>query len=214
MLAASMTFSFLGGSRQYAQVKRDVAPLTYGILLDHSQSMKDNLKYITAAAETIINANSTTDETFIVQFVSSDKIDTLQELTSDRMKLLNSVNGLRTEAGATAIIDAVYLSAQYLSQKSSNLKAHYGLVLITDGDERASFYKLNALLALLRQHQIPVYILAYVNGVKKDDAYRYDKAKKFINRLALESGGKVILAEKPKEIEEKAADIARLLRRE
>ena len=210
-----MSLCIVGTSTLRAQTKPDVTPLSYGFLLDHSGSMKENLKYITAATQTVINGNGAADETFIIRFISSGKIEPLQEFTTDKVKLLNSMKGVQTEGGQTAIIDAVYLGAQYLSQKSSNPKARRALVLITDGDERASYYKLDVLLAFLHQNQIPVYILAYVNNVKKDEgAKRYEKAIAFINRLAQESGGQVILVDKPKEIQEKAVDIARLLRGE
>ena len=190
----------------------DATSLSYGLLLDYSVSMKENLKYITGAANKIIDANNPLDQTFIVRFISTDKIEPLQEFTSDKMKLRSSMNGLQTEGGQTAIIDAVYLGAEYLSQRTFNSKAPHALVLITDGDERASYYKLDVLLASLHQKQIPVYILAYLNNVKKEQgSKRYEKAMAFINRLAQESGGKVILAENGKDIEEKATDIIRLL---
>lgn len=190
----------------------DTTSLSYGLLLDYSGSMKEDLKYITGAAKRIIDANSPSDETFVIRFISSDKIETLQEFTSDKTKLGSSLNDLQTEGGQTAIIDAVYLGIQYLSQRTLNSKAPRALVLITDGDERASYYKLEVLLASLNQNQIPVYVLAYLNSVKKEQgSKRYEKATAFVNQLAQESRGKVILAESGKDIEEKATDIIRLL---
>ena len=190
----------------------DTTSLSYGLLLDYSASMRANLKYIAGAANKIIDANNPLDQTFIVRFISSDKIEVLQEFTSDKVKLLGSMNGLQIEGGQTAIIDAVYLGTQFLSQRTVNSKAPRALVLITDGDDRASYYKLDVLLASLHQNQIPVYILAYFNNVKKEQgSKRYEKAIAFVNRLAQESDGKVILAENGKEIEDKATDIIRLL---
>lgn len=190
----------------------DATSLSYGLLLDYSGSMKNDLTNITRAATRIVDANNPADETFVVRFISRDKIETLQEFTSDKVKLRNSMNGLKTEGGQTAIIDAVYLGTQYLSLRTLKSKAPRALVLITDGDERASYYKLDVLLAFLHQNQIPVYILAYLNNVKKEQgSKRHEKARAFIDQLAQESGGKVILAENGKDIEAKATDIVRLL---
>jgi TonB family protein len=189
----------------------DATSLSYGLLLDYSGSMKEELKYVTGAANTIIDANNPSDVAFIIRFISSDKIETLQEITSDKTKLHSSMSGLQTEGGQTAIIDAVYLGTQYLSQRTRNSKARRALVLITDGDERASHYKLEVLLASLRQNQIPVYVLAYMNNVRKEGSKRYEKAMAFLNQLAQESGGKVIIAENAKDIAVRAADIVRLL---
>ena len=124
----------------------------------------------------------------------------------------SSLNGLQTEGGQTALIDAVYLGNQYLSNRTLNSKAPRALVLITDGDERGSYYKLDILLATLRQNHIPVYILAYLNDVKKTQGpRRYEKAMALVNQLAQESGGKVILAENGRDIEAKALEILSLL---
>src|SRR5262249_44467656 len=177
----------------------------------YSGSMRDELKYITSAANTIIDGNNPSDAAFIIRFISSDKIETLQEITSDKSKLHSSMNGLQTEGGQTAIIDAVYLGTQYLLQSTRNSKAPRALVLITDGDETASYYKLDVLLTSLQKNQIPIYILAYTNNVRKEGSKRYERATAFINQLAQASGGKVVLAENAKDIQVKAADIVRLL---
>src|SRR5262245_10847621 len=118
----------LGGSVTFAQTKADTSPLTYGLVLDHSGSMKDILKYINASAATIIDANVSGDETFIVRFISSDKIEPIQDLTQDKAKLVNSLRGLQTEGGQTAAVDGIYLAAQYLVEKTSN--PHHALVVI------------------------------------------------------------------------------------
>jgi VWFA-related protein len=202
--------SFVAASAAVAQTKSDTGPLTYGLVLDHSGSMKEILKYINASAAAIINSNAPGDETFIIRFISSDKIEPIQDLTQDKVKLVNSLRGLQTEGGQTAIIDGVYLAAQSLAEKSSN--THHALVLITDGDERSSYYKLDFLLSYLRQKQIPVFILAYVHSVKTEQgSKRYEKALAFINTLANDSGGKVVIADTAKELPDKAAEIIYLL---
>src|SRR5437588_595564 len=99
-------------SVSFAQTKPDAAPLTYGLVLDHSGSMRDILKYINASATTIINSNAPVDETFITRFISSDNIERIQDLTQDKAKLVNSLKGLQAEGGQTAIIDGVYLAAE------------------------------------------------------------------------------------------------------
>ena len=87
-------------------------------------------------------------------------------------------------------------------------------MLITHGDEQASFYKLDQLLSALREHHVRVYIVAYVNVVKAERGTKhYTKAIEFINKLARESGGEAIIAERAEELEAKAAAVVTLLRR-
>jgi uncharacterized protein with von Willebrand factor type A (vWA) domain len=186
--------------------------VSYGLLIDHSGSAKDSLTRAVATAKKVISANAPNDETFIVRFISSDKIETLQEFTRDKNKLLNSLSDPWVEGGQTAIIDAVYLAAQHLTDKSSNPNAHHALVIITDGDEGMSFYKKETLVKLLHEKRIPVLVLAYVNGVKKRGEKQYLRALDFVNMLARESGGKLILVERRQELENKAPEIIDWLR--
>jgi Ca-activated chloride channel family protein len=206
-----LAFCLIVASIGLAQTKPDAPPLTYGLVLDHSGSMRDILKYVNASAANILNANELGDQSFILRFISSDKIETIQELTQDKMELTNSLKGLHVEGGETAVIDGVYLAAEHLVEKTSS--THRALVVITDGDDRASYYKLNFLSSYLQKNKIPVYILAYVHSVKTEKgSKRYEKALALINTLANESGGKVVIADKAEELPDKAAEIIRLLR--
>jgi Ca-activated chloride channel homolog len=201
----------LGGSITFSQTKPVTSPLTYGVVLDHSGSMRPILKYINTSAVAIIDSNAFGDETFISRFIDSDKIERIQDLTEDKVKLVNSLRGLQAEGGQTAAVDGIYLAAEYLVEKTSN--THRALVVITDGDDRASYYKLDFLLSYLRKNKIPVYVLAFVHDVKTENGTkRYENALAFINAVTNESGGKVVIADKAKELPDKAAELVRLLR--
>jgi hypothetical protein len=71
-LPLTLTLCFVSASFATAQSKTDATPLTYGMVLDHSGSMKDALKYINASAAAIIDSNAPGDETFITRFISTD----------------------------------------------------------------------------------------------------------------------------------------------
>ena len=190
----------------------ETTPVNYGLLIDHSSSARDLLTDAVATAKKVVSANGARDETFIVRFISGDRIETLQEFTRDQDKLINSLSDPRSEGGETAIIDAVYLAAKYLTEKKSNPNARQALVIITDGDEGRSFYHKETLVKLLHEKRIPVLVLAYVNGVKKRGEKEYSRALDFVNMLAKESGGKLILVERRQELESKAPEIIDWLR--
>lgn len=127
--------------------------LSYGLLLDQSGS-KENAGHIASAARAIINSNAALDQTFIVRFVGPDKIDNVQAFSTDKTRLLKTLDELGTGGGRAAIIDAVYVSAQYLLAEAGGLKARPALVLITHGDEQSSLYKLDQLVSALREHKV------------------------------------------------------------
>lgn len=172
------------------------------------------MKRVLAAARAIVSSNSPEDETFIVRFISSDKIESVHEFTRDKDALLKVLKDFYTEGGQTAIIDALYVSADYLAQKRSNSGdgRRNVLVLITDGEERGSSYKLTELLTSLREKQIQVYSLAYPNRVREHSREKYEKALKLLNTLVQETGGKLLTVEESSEFEVKTGELINLLR--
>jgi Ca-activated chloride channel family protein len=185
-----------------AQTTPRESSLTYGLVIDCSGSVKQNFKYIAASATSIVDSNTASDQAFITRFVSHEQIMTVQELTSDKAKLLNGIGDLSVEGGGTALVDGVYFAAQYLNEHPSNTRR--ALVLISDGEDRQSYYNLDFLLKYLRDKQIPVYILAFGNGSPG--------SLRFINKLAHDSGGKVVFAETGKDLPAKTLDLIKLLR--
>jgi hypothetical protein len=58
----------------------------------------------------IVRSNTPSDETFIVRFISSDKIETVQEPTSDKTLLLTGLND--DQGKRIAILRLGYSTAQ------------------------------------------------------------------------------------------------------
>src|SRR5437763_1448215 len=95
----SGTFSFFS--------KEDV-PEMYGLLVDCSGSMRTQLGIVIEAGGIVINANKPGDETFLVRFISSDKIYMEHDFTTDKTVLLDRLNSFAVEGGQTALLDALY----------------------------------------------------------------------------------------------------------
>ena len=167
-------------------------PLSYGLLIDNSGTMRDYLQKVIDASIRIVNSNTDADETFIVRFISSDKIETVQEPTSNKRLLIEGLNSLYIDAGQTAVIDAVYLSAETLAKAKSDVTRprRKVLILVTDGEERNSYYKEKHLLQLLNSTDSQVYIIGLTQLVKPDN---YDKATRLLNLLARETGGRLYM---------------------
>ena len=205
-----IAIALLSCGNLFAQ-KSTEAPVSYGLVIDRSGSLRDDMRHVVAAAVAIINGNQPSDETFVSRFTDRYHIEILHDFTQDQTKLLNSLKGFQAEGGQTALVDAVYLGAQHLVEKGTNSRR--ALILISDGDDRGSYYKTDFLLSYLHDKHVPVYVLAYVRNVKTEQGTkRYEKALALLESLAQENGGKVVLAEKAKELPDKAADIVRLLR--
>src|ERR1043166_6402680 len=71
---------------------REEVPISYGLAVDTSGSLRSQLQSVIDAGKTIINANKKGDETFLVRFISSDKIETVQDFTSSKDLLMDGLD--------------------------------------------------------------------------------------------------------------------------
>ena len=86
-------------------------PTNYSLVIDNSGSLRMQLDKVIEASKTIVGTNRPGDETSVVRFVSSDKIEIVQDFTPKKVDLNDALDNLYIEGGQTAIIDAVYLTA-------------------------------------------------------------------------------------------------------
>ncbi len=195
-------------------------PTINALVIDNSRSLRSQLKKVIEAGKIIVGANRPTDETAVVRFVGSDKIEVVQDFTPKKPSLDNALDNLFVEGGQTAIIDAVYLSAKKIeryqnSGKKEDVKIR-ALVLVSDGDDRGSINKEQQLFKLLRESQVQIYAVGFSDNLSvepdENGISRREKAKGFLTRLAQETGGKVYFPASIDELPKIAAEISGELR--
>jgi Ca-activated chloride channel family protein len=198
---------------------REEVPISYGLAVDTSASLRSQIQSVIDAAKTIVNSNKTGDETFLVRFISSDKIETAQDFTSNKEALIDALDNLYVEGGQTAVIDAVYLSAEYVSEYKrgdDTDRRRRALILITDGEDRDSFYKQEQLFARLREEDVQIFVIGFINELDKEGGFirksPRDKAVSLINKLASETGGRAFFPESLSELPQIANEIVRDMR--
>jgi VWFA-related protein len=132
------------------------------------------------------------DRVFVVRFVNSEKTKAVQDLTSDKAALVDALDRMYTEEGLTAILDAVYKSAQYLTEKNANDPAENrrALILITDGLDERSDYKLETVISRLRASGVKVFAIGFPQAARQQGANMERMATDFLTRLAEGTGGR------------------------
>jgi Ca-activated chloride channel homolog len=175
-------------------------PLFNALVIDNSRSLRPQLSKVIEAGKIIIGTNHPQDESTIVRFVSADKIEVVQNFTSNKTLLDNALDNLFIEGGQTAIIDAVYRTAEMVekyqnSQKKEDVKLRT-LIVVSDGDDRSSSYDEKQLFELLRNSFVQIYAIGFINDLSdvpdpETGISRREKARAFLTRLAEETGGKV-----------------------
>ena len=198
---------------------REEVPISYGLAVDTSASLRSQIQSVIDAGKTIVNSNKPGDETFLVRFISSDKIQTEQDFTDKKDLLMDALDNLYVEGGQTAVIDAVYLSAEHVSEykkNDENDRRRRALIIITDGEDRSSFYKPEQLFARLREEDVQIYVIGFVNELDKEAGFirksPREKAVGLINKLASETGGRAFFPESISELPQIANEIVRDMR--
>lgn len=195
---------------------REELPVSYGLVIDTSGSFKRSLPVVADAAKSIINSNKSDDEAFIVRFVSNKSIEVVADFTSDKSPLLYALDDLYAAEGQTALIDAVYLSAKHLAERKGNDRRRHALVLITDGEDRASFYTKDKLMKLLHESDVQIFIVGIIKDLKNSVALFHrsprEQASSFLNTLAKETGGRVFYPSSAAELESAIKEISHDLR--
>jgi len=195
-------------------------PTNYSLVIDNSGSMRTQIEQVIEAGKILIGNNRATDETSIIRFVSSDKIEILQEFTPNKTDLNDALESLFIEGGQTAITDAVYLAATLVStyeKGKDNLdRKRRALVLVSDGEDVNSYYNQQQLFDLLKETDVQIYVVGFVEELSKEGGFitksKQSKAKSFLEKLATDTGGRSYFPKSISELNGIAKDIADELR--
>jgi VWFA-related protein len=189
--------------------KQEDIPLSIGLVVDASSSMATKRDRLHTAAMTFVRESNPEDETAIVSF--GDEVNLELDFTKNQRQLSRTLAGIYPN-GSTALYDGVVLGAKHLKQEGSEEKRV--LLVISDGEDNRSKYKLNEALEAVRESKIIVYSIGLLST---DVPYSYygmysDRAKKALKQFAEVSGGAAYFPKKVSDVEEICRRIARELR--
>lgn len=188
-----------GVEQKIESFSKEQIPVTYGLVVDNSGSMRSQLSAVVKAGTRIVKSNQPEDEAFLVRFISSDKIQVVQETTSEPNLLINGLDTLYVEGGESAVVDGIYLSAEKLAkQQGNNTIRRRALVLITDGEDLNSFYKREQLLRLLGSTDIQIYSIGFTDFYKAKNA---ERATSLLTQLATDTGGRAFFPSSSADLE-------------
>lgn len=195
-------------------------PTNYSLVIDNSGSLRFQLEKVIEAGKIIVGTNRPDDQTSVVRFVSSEKIEIVQDFTPNKTDLNDALDNLYIDGGQTAIIDAIYLTAErvdkYEKSRDPNDHKRRALIVVSDGEDRDSFYNEQQLFQMLRESDVQIYAVGFINELDKEGGLisksPQKKAKSFLERLATETGGKAYFPNSVNELNTIASDIASELR--
>ena len=180
------------------------APVSYGLVVDNSGSFRSLLDKVITAVSDVVEENEANDEAFLVTFVDTPKIVLRQEFTYKKAELHDAAQNMFIEGGQTAILDAIKSAADYLGENArtdpGRLRA---IVLVTDGEDRASETKIEDVLRLLKEQNIRVFVIGMAEG---------KVFTKILDRLTKTTGGSMVTPKVRSEIPAAVKQIAAAMR--
>jgi Ca-activated chloride channel family protein len=120
--------------------RRDDVPVSLGLLIDNSGSMRRLRTRVEAAAPALAQASNPLDELFVVNFADAVRLDVL--MTSDVRQLEAGIARVDS-IGGTALRDAIATAQTYLHDHGT--RDRRVLVVITDGNDNASLTSLETI---------------------------------------------------------------------
>ena len=190
------------GVRQSIRLFRhEDIPVTVGLVIDHSGSMRRKLAHVTAAARTFVQSSSPEDQMFVVNFNEKATLglpDTIQ--FTDRSDELARAIANAPVTGQTALYDAIVKAHERLHAGTRDKKV---LIVISDGGDNASSHTLAEVLKLSEQSSA----LMYTIGIFEEDDE--DRNPAVLRRLARATGGEAFF---PGQLDEVVAICERIAR--
>jgi Ca-activated chloride channel homolog len=177
---------------------REQVPVSLVFAIDTSGSMRPKLDTVVKASANLVKESRSGDEMAVIEF--KDQPELLEEFTRDVDDVIDTLNGL-VASRQTAMLDALYLAADYANKEGKNRRK--AVLLVTDGLDNDSYYKFNEVVNHLREVDVQIYLIGFINDLDKDSGLfkrsPKDKAEGLLNKLAEETGGKAFF---PKELSE------------
>lgn len=174
-------------------------PVSLGLIIDISGSMRQKIAMVNQAAMQFLKLSNPKDETFLIGF--NDEVSLVEDFTDDLDTIRDGLENL-TVTGGTSLYDATLLGTQKV-QKGTRQK--HALLIISDGEDRDSYYKLPEVLRVIQEASVQIYLVGILTPEPEEGLFDIfsknpqEKAREALNRIAQETGGKAFF---PKEVTE------------
>ncbi len=138
---------------------KEDAPISIGVLLDLSNSMKDKMDTVRRALKEFFKTANPDDDYFVVTFSDSP------ELLADSTRSVGYIQGKLADAtagGHTALLDAIYLGLHKLRAAQYKRRA---LVIISDGGDNRSRYKAKEIKSMVEEADVQIYAMGIFDTI-------------------------------------------------
>ncbi|PYU07796.1 MAG: VWA domain-containing protein [Acidobacteria bacterium] len=162
--------------------KREDVPVSMGLVIDNSGSMRDKRPRVNEAALTLVQASNPQDESFVVNFNDDYYLDLDKDFTSSIPELKEALERIDAR-GSTALYDAVIGSMDHLRKGRKDKKI---LLVVTDGEDNVSRNSLEKTLREIQKSNVVIYTIGLFSD---EDKKNRKKAMRALKDISAASGG-------------------------
>jgi Ca-activated chloride channel homolog len=151
------------GVRQSIRVfQHEDVPVTVGVVVDHSGSMRPKMAEVLAGARAFVQHSNPGDEMFVVNF--NERVTAGLRFTNHSDELAAAI-GSAPVTGKTALYDAISFAQERIR---GGARAKKVLVVISDGGDNASAHTLAQVLKAASQSDTVIYTVGIFSGEDED----------------------------------------------
>jgi len=190
---------------QIRYFSQEDSPISVGLLLDVSKSMQDKIDTERAAVDQFFRNANPQDDYFVITFNGRPRV--LSDVTQ-------STNGIETElglvepSGPTALLDAVYLGISKLRNAKYSRRA---LVIVSDGGDNSSRYKLREIKSIAAESDVMVYAIGIFDSTPFK-SFEETMGRRWLSTMTDVTGGRTSTIRSMAKLPEECALLSRELR--
>jgi Ca-activated chloride channel family protein len=162
--------------------KREDIPVSMGLVIDNSGSMRDKRPRVNEAALTLVQNSNPQDEAFVVNFNDDFYLDLDKDFSSSIPELKEALERIDAR-GSTALYDAIIGSLDHLKKGVKEKKV---LLIVTDGEDNTSRNSLEKTVREIQKTDTVIYTIGLLGQENKRSA---KNARKALTEIANASGG-------------------------
>jgi Ca-activated chloride channel family protein len=170
------------GEQKLSVFKREDVPVSMGLVIDNSGSMRDKRPRVNEAAITLVESSNKQDEAFVVNFNDDFYLDLDKDFTNSVPELKEALERIDSR-GSTALYDAIIGSLDHLKKASKDKRV---LLIVTDGEDNTSHNSLEKTIREIQKTDTVIYTIGLLSQESKKSAKH---ARKALEDIAKASGG-------------------------
>ena len=185
--------------------KREDVPVSMGLVIDNSGSMRDKRPRVNEAALTLVQASNPHDESFVVNFNDDYYLDLDKDFTSSIPELKEALERIDAR-GSTALYDAIIGSLDHLKKGHKDKKV---LLVVTDGEDNVSRNSLEKAVREIQKSNVVIYSIGLFSD---EDKKNKKKAMRALKDISAASGGVAFFPENVDDVHNICDQVARDIR--